>query len=349
MSATNAYAEAAAQVLSDFYKNDILVQAKADGWCAALWSAIEETGMHLLLVPEASGGIGANMQEAAAIFRLCGRYCSPVPLAETLLASAALVAAGLPVPAGALTLAVAGESVRLQELKNGDWQIDGEFERVPYARFAQHAVIAGGTAPHGWIAVLPLSACHVDAGANLAGEARDRVTASTVICGAGAIATGGIDADWILRRGALARAIMACGALEQALEISVAYVKQRVQFDRPLIKFQAIQQEIAKLAGDAAFAYASAMSAVTALDTDTEEYAVAAAKVRTGMAAKSGSLIAHQLHGAIGVTEEYHLHHSTLRLWAWRSDYGTEAAWAQRLGRRLLDDNHGLWAQLTRV
>jgi alkylation response protein AidB-like acyl-CoA dehydrogenase len=76
--------------------------------------------------------------------------------------------------------------------------------------------------------------------------------------------------------------------------------------------------------------------------------AVASAKIRTAEAAREGALISHQVHGAIGVTDEYPLHHSTLRLWSWREEYGNEAEWAIALGgiiqKRGADS---LWVALT--
>jgi len=69
---------------------------------------------------------------------------------------------------------------------------------------------------------------------------------------------------------------------------------------------------------------------------------------RTAQAAHEGALIAHQVHGAIGVTDEYALHHATLRLWAWREEFGNEAAWAMELGRAICAAGAGrLWPTLT--
>ena len=76
--------------------------------------------------------------------------------------------------------------------------------------------------------------------------------------------------------------------------------------------------------------------------------AVASAKIRTADAAREGALIAHQVHGAIGVTNEYALHHVTLRLWAWREEFGNEAHWAMRLARRTQQQGaDAFWATLT--
>ena len=62
---------------------------------------------------------------------------------------------------------------------------------------------------------------------------------------------------------------------------------------------------------------------------------IAAAKVRAGDAAGQVAALAHQVHGAIGVTEEYHLHHLTRRLWAWRDEFGSERLHAVALGEAL--------------
>src|SRR5258706_417305 len=72
--------------------------------------------------------------------------------------------------------------------------------------------------------------------------------------------------------------------------------------------------------------------------------AVAAAKVRTATAASEGARLAHQIHGAIGVTYEHQLHNLTTRLWSWRDEYGSEAFWARVLGARLsAGGGEGFW------
>jgi alkylation response protein AidB-like acyl-CoA dehydrogenase len=61
----------------------------------------------------------------------------------------------------------------------------------------------------------------------------------------------------------------------------------------------------------------------------------AAAKVRSAEAAQEGSAIAHQVHGAIGFTQEHVLHRFTLRMLSWRDDFGNESHWAAALGNRV--------------
>jgi acyl-CoA dehydrogenase len=146
--------------------------------------------------------------------------------------------------------------------------------------------------------------------------------------------------------GAVVRALQMSGALEAILEIAVSYANERIAFARPIAKFQAVQHNLARLAGETAAAVAAAASAADSLANagtpaagarkiDPEDAVlleVAAAKIRVGEAAGVGAGIAHQVLGAIGFTREHVLHRFTQRLWAWRDDFDNESAWAVRLG-----------------
>src|SRR5262249_28851215 len=141
------------------------------------------------------------------------------------------------------------------------------------------------------------------------------------------------------------------GALQAILARSVAYAGERVAFDRPIGKFQAIQQALARLAGEAAVAVAAAGSAADALHAGTADAARAlpegaSAQIRVGEAAAAGAAIAHQVHGAIGFSTEHALHRFTRRLWAWRDDFGSESAWAVRLGAHAVRWGDALWPVL---
>ncbi len=155
-------------------------------------------------------------------------------------------------------------------------------------------------------------------------------------------------------RGALARSVLMTGALERALGFSVSYAKERHQFGRPIGRFQAIQHQLATLAGETAAAGAAADAAVAAMESAGDAagaaFEIAAAKVRTAEAAGTAAAIAHQVHGAIGFTERHPLGHSTRRLWAWRDEFGTESEWASRLGDLVAGNGpENLWPVLTAV
>jgi alkylation response protein AidB-like acyl-CoA dehydrogenase len=148
----------------------------------------------------------------------------------------------------------------------------------------------------------------------------------------GAAPQTGWDSDKQFRVMALARAGQMAGAISAALTLSVDYTRQRQQFGKPLAAFQAIQQQLAVLAEEAAACRAAAASAAHALDRGEATFEIACAKLRANIAAGQAASIAHQVHGAIGFTKEYALQKFTRRLWVWRSEYGNDRYWADRIG-----------------
>jgi acyl-CoA dehydrogenase len=140
--------------------------------------------------------------------------------------------------------------------------------------------------------------------------------------------------------GGVARSLQIAGALESMLEISVGYANERVAFEKKIAKFQAVQHNLAKLAGEAAAALAAASSAADAIANasrfdDAIFLEAVSAKIRCAEAAEKGAAIAHQVHGAIGFTSEHILHRYTMRALAWRDDFGNESHWAVELGKRV--------------
>lgn len=285
-------------------------------WPAAAWSAIEESGLPLALVPEEHGGFGVPIREALALIRQAGRHALALPLPETMMGNAALAAAGLPLAQGPVGLAESGDA------------------RVPWGRDAATIVLAdeGGVQRHDAVSVAAKAT-------NLAGHPRDTLR----------LPSGGSNASTpvtVLELGALARALQMAGALERVLELTVEHVSSRVQFGRSLAKFQAIQQELAKLAGEVAAASAAADHAADAYASDSDDllFAIAIARTRIGEAASKATAIAHQLHGAIGFTREHALHRFTTALWAWRDEYGTQRHWTLLVGKRALSAGRdGYW------
>jgi len=154
------------------------------------------------------------------------------------------------------------------------------------------------------------------------------------------------EAVW--ERGALGRAAMMAGALERLLDLSVQYAKDRKQFGRPIGGFQAVQQNLAILAAEVAAANAMVTLAGRIQGGRHQGAAVAAAKARAGRAAGIAARIAHQIHGAMGFTDEYPLQLFTRRLWSWRDEYGSDRAWMAVLGRLAAAEGpSGLWPMIT--
>lgn len=143
------------------------------------------------------------------------------------------------------------------------------------------------------------------------------------------------------------------GAMGQALALSIEHVNTRQQFGRALGKFQAVQQSLAVMACEvraveAAVAALAARLDAVQLDVAAADFEIAAAKLRANRAVGVVTAVAHQVHGAIGFTEEYDLHRVTIPLMRWRSAHGNDAYWAQRLGRQVSGlGGRGLWEAMT--
>jgi acyl-CoA dehydrogenase len=137
------------------------------------------------------------------------------------------------------------------------------------------------------------------------------------------------------------------GAMERCLDYAIAYAMERQQFGRPIAKFQAIQHMLADAAGQFAAAAASADLAADSVGQADFDFTVAVAKARVGEAAGKVAEICHQVHGAMGFTQEHPLHFATRRLWSWRDEFGHEAYWQQRIGMLVCAaGGNALWQRL---
>lgn len=341
-------------VLADVCTTDALADPVTAG--EAAWRALDAVGVTRIGLDEDRGGHGGDLIAATAVLRVVGEHGAPGPLAETsLLAGWLLEAAGLAQPAGPVTT---GPAELTAERDRGGWRVRGTVSRVPTAPGA--TVVAVGTAADGGELLLVLPECDGSASAsghNLAREPRNAITLDVVLDPAldavHPLPTG--TAAELRLRGALSRSALSAGALVRVQERTLAYSAERVQFGRPLAAFQSVQHQLARLVAETAAAGAAVDQAVRAAtrrgfaDPHTG-LLVAAAKVRTAQAASAGTAVAHQVHAALGMTEEHPLHLSTTRLWSWRSEWGSEASWSQAIAATATSaGSTGLWPLLTGV
>jgi acyl-CoA dehydrogenase len=222
---------------------------------------------------------------------------------------------------------------------------------VPWGARAEHVVVVADDGGAPMIALVAGGSARTEADASLAREPRDTLTWSAAPVVAAAALKGRLGPRPVWAGGALVRAAQMAGGLEFLLAQSVKYVTERKQFGRPLAAFQAIQQNLALLAGHTAAAAMAAQQAFHVVERTGEggdaSFEIAVAKVRTGEAAGLGAGIAHQAHGAIGFTYEHSLHFVTRRLWSWRAEFGAESHWSVALGRRVAAQGaDALWPRM---
>jgi len=331
-------AETAARIYADLADPQTINSAKTADWKAPLWRALEGSGLTLAWVPDDLGGAGASLGDGFEVLRVAGRSAAPVPVAETLLAGWLLAQGRIAAPPGTMTLAPVRPGDRIALAADGT--LSGRARQVPFAADAAHiAVLAHG--PNGtMLALIDATACRIGEGRNLAGDAQGDITFDRVKPLMSAPAPAGLDQTALMLMGCTVRAIQTAGALEAVLAMAVRYANERVAFERPIAKFQAVQHNLARLAGEVSAAMTAAGSAADAMargESDAEALFLeaASAKIRCAEAAQDGAAIAHQVHGAIGFTQEYILHRYTLRLLGWRDDFGNESHWAVELGNRV--------------
>jgi len=322
--------------------------AESGTWPAELWRALEEVGLPLAALPESAGGSDLAFDDAMFALRRTAYHAAPVPLAETMLAGRLLVAAGIKVPLGALTVGItAGSTAPGEKLSMSGGKVSGTVPRMPWGNHCPHAVVAVEREGKELLALVPTAGASIGIEKNLAGEPRAQMQFKAVT----PVATAPLEnaAARILAEGALYRSVQMAGALERTLEYALTYANERVQFGRPIGKFQAIQHMLAILAGHAAASSAAADAAVEASADAPDEFMVAVAKSRTGEAAGKAAEIGHQVHGAMGYTREHNLHYVTRRLWSWRDEFGNETYWQSRLGRMIASRGaDALWPMLTK-
>jgi len=324
-------------------------------WDDGLWTALAEAGLTGVGLPEELGGSGGELADAVAIVRTLAAGAGAVPVAEQLLvAGPAVVAADLALPPvdEPLTFAL-GPAVTAHASDDGDgpgrFTLSGTVADVAWSGAAKHLVVLAAGVAGPVLALVDVSALEATSAANLAGEPRGSLVLDDVPATGALLTSARIEE--LKARYALARSVQLAAALEQVLAWTVQYAGERVQFGRPLGKFQAIQMELAEMAGEVTAVTALTDAAVQAVERDENVVlACAAAKVRAGAAVEVVARLAHQVHGAIGFTQEHKLHHLTRRLWSWRDEAGTELAWSRVLGAGVLADGpDGLWPALTRV
>ena len=295
--------DAAAGLLAD--RCDMAAVRRAcdgGGFDAELWAAMVEQGWTGIAVPEALGGVGLGMVEAAVLLEQTGAHLAPVPLLQQL-AALTVLADG---PWGERLLS--GEAVacvaRTSLERAGDGSVSGRPEPVIYGARADVLV-----APAGDELVV----------VDLAGVARSpepamdqtRELAWIELDAAPAVTVGGAEeAAAHLDRGAVFHSAEMLGGAETVMNLAVEYAKVREQFGRPIGSFQAVKHRCADMLVDVEGMRSAVYHAAWALgagETDAPA-AVATAKIWCSDAAVRVAESALQVHGGIGFTWEADVH-----------------------------------------
>jgi alkylation response protein AidB-like acyl-CoA dehydrogenase len=302
------------------------IMATPEGHDDALWQALAEMGVLGVLVPEDEGGSGLGLLDAAVAAEVLGRCVAPAPfLGTAVMAATALTSAGTPAQRKEWLPKIANGSVRIGVAAMEIFAArEGCGFRVEGGRLQGRALMVLDAASDAYLvpvgaeslALLPRSTTGVEV-TLLPTIDRTRRFAELV-------ATGASPAEWIggregaagvaIRRmldaGRVAVAADVLGACELAIERSVAYAQQRVQFGRLIGSFQAVKHLCAEMVAELEPARSLVWYAAHAFDALPEEASLLAAHAKAHLCEIGTSIVrtATEVHGGIGFTDEHDLH-----------------------------------------
>ena len=328
-------------------------RGRADPRSARLLDSFQASGFLGVSVPEHLGGSGGSLNDALDVVRGAAYAGLSLPVIEgPILAGWLLGQARLAFPWGDhLAVTAAGDL----QLEAAGRVLTGTLESVAWPEAATTLVVPVRQDGRLLVATVAVDALGLPAGAaNTAGEpvARgvrlDRVPVAELAPASIAYEAA---VETLSRRRALAAAVAMAAALQRTAELTIVYAGQRVQFGQPIARFQAVQTHLARLASEAqrvAVVVDAAQAALGEHDNPQLDLALTcAARTLAGEAAVLGARLAHQVHGAIGVTMEYPLQRFTRRLWEWEASDGTAVRWAHRLGADALTGPTRAWQLIT--
>jgi len=342
----NILEQSVARLFDEEIDNALLTAVEDEGWPAPLWKTATELGLPLVLAPEENGGMGGGWSDAYIVVRRCGYAAVPLPIPESIAANWLATVAAIELPDGAPGLIP--RAIDAGCISAGGYS--DTVERLPWGRDAGYYL---GITNAQEVVLIGREGIEIECEDNLGHDPRDSVVfRNSPILGCAPTTLPEDALRWLC---ALLRSAQIAGAGARCLAIGAGFVSEREQFGRTLSRFQAIQHQLAVMAGELATVEASSAAAYAAMDQlgigsggRDARFEIAVAKCRAADAVEALTRIAHQVHGAIGFTYEYGLHFLTRRLWSWRAEFGGSGEWAEYLGRIAQHEGgDGVWGYIT--
>jgi len=301
-----------------------------DGVSRALWAAFGEMGFAGVIVPEADGGSGLGAVEAGVIAESLGRTLTPSPFLGSSVLAATVLKTGSEAQTAWLPRIAAGEAIVALAVDEGPkhaparialsaerqgngFVLNGAKGFVLDGHVADALIVAARTDGGTTLFLVDPSTEGVEIERTLMVDAHNaarvtltdvRVDADAVI---GAVDEGEEPLTAALDLGRACAAASLIGAGDQAFQITLEYLRTRTQFGKAIGEFQALQHRAAHLFTEIEIAQAAVLAALQALDAGREDagLAVSVAKAKAGRVAELAVQEAVQMHGGVGMTDEY--------------------------------------------
>ena len=306
------------------------------------WQAFANMGWLALPIEEDLGGLGLGAREMAILAELCGQFLVTEPLIEAMAVSHAIlgnsaqkesllaqVAEGTVIPVAAIE--EAGEAARLSPTtklteESGQWRLTGSKQWISAGASATHlAVLANSATGLAWVLVsVDTEGVSREIYPTHDGRGGASVKFDVGLDDAQIIAIGEIAQDALIAYRELAMVLSSAetlGATQAALDTTVDYTKQRIQFGQPLASFQALQHRMSNMLIQTELTRSLVYFACDAADDGHADRArfARAAKVKAATVGRKVSQEAIQLHGGIATTDEYIVGHFFKRITALES------------------------------
>lgn len=304
-----------------------------DGYSKPVWANFADMGFTGVLVPEAQGGLGLGMVEAGVVMEQIGHQLTASPfLASSVVAASLIRQAGsaeqrdhwLPKLASGTTIATLAidehrkhqpDRIACKAVKTTvGFTLDGHKTFVIDGHVADLLLVAATSSEKGiTLFMVPRSTpgVAVERVAMVDSHNAARISFTGVSLGhdavLGAVDAGAAPLALALDAGRAAAAAELLGLADEVFERTTAYLRQRKQFGRLIGEFQALQHRAAELYFDIEMARAAVLKALQAIDADpaTAGEAVAVAKARAGTSATLAVQEGVQMHGGMGMTDEF--------------------------------------------
>jgi alkylation response protein AidB-like acyl-CoA dehydrogenase len=304
-----------------------------DGYSKPVWANFADMGFTGVLVPEAQGGLGLGMVEAGVVMEQIGHQLTASPfLASSVVAASLIRQAGsaeqrdhwLPKLASGTTIATLAIDEHRKHQPNriackavktaAGFTLDGHKTFVIDGHVADLLLVAATSSEKGitlFMVPRSTSGVAVERVAMVDSHNAARITFTGVSLGhdavLGAVDAGAAPLALALDAGRAAAAAELLGLADEVFERTTAYLRQRKQFGRLIGEFQALQHRAAELYFDIEMARAAVLKALQAIDADpaTAGEAVAVAKARAGTSATLAVQEGVQMHGGMGMTDEF--------------------------------------------
>ena len=333
------------------------------GFDPELWAQVGELGACGLHVPEAHGGLGLGVTELVLVAEAFGRRLACVPWLESVvLAGTTILSVGdEAVAARWLPSIASGEQVLTLDIglleaaplearrERAGWRLDGVLPSVPAAMAAQWLLLPVSCEEERLLLAVALDASGVSRRPRASHDATRPVAEvslqGVLVPDSDCLARGAAAGRALELGRRLAAVVLASeqvGVAQQCLDLTVAYLGERVQFGKPLASFQALKHRCATMMAAVELARSAVLGAAREFDGRPDEARMlrlaTMARCLADDAAQYCTQEAIQLHGGVGFTWEYDPHLYFKRAQAARSWLGTPTEWREHLAAALLDE-----------